>query len=93
MDIVFPNWFWILTTSLLSLAMIFTIIRLLIGPTVSDRIVALDLLAAILMVAFMQVGIQFKQPYYLSVALAIAVIVFLATVALAKYMEETEDLK
>ena len=71
--------------SLLSLALIFVFIRLILGPTLPDRVIALDL-AAIIVVAFICVfSISVEQPIYLDMAIALALIAFLGTVAFARY--------
>ena len=56
-----------------------TVFRLLRGPTPADRVVALDMLALL--------GIGFIGEYaFLDVAIALALVGFLATVAFARYV-------
>lgn len=77
---------------LICIALGLCVIRMLKGPSLADRIVALDLIAAILMVTFISLGIHYEQEAYLAVALAIAVVGFLATVSISRYlMTETEE--
>ncbi|GAA5496598.1 multicomponent Na+:H+ antiporter subunit F [Rubritalea squalenifaciens DSM 18772] len=82
-----PSWVYILSKSMLTLAMLFTAWRMWLGPTVMDRVVALDLLAALIMgqcvIHTMETGFM----SYLDIATAIAIISFLATVAFARYLE------
>ena len=71
---------------LVALAMLFTVYRLLRGPHAQDRVLALDTLyvnAMILMVTF---GIRSGSALYFEAALVIAVLGFVATVALAKFL-------
>ena len=64
----------------------FTIYRLLRGPTFADRVVALDMLA-LLGIAFIGVVALATEEYaYLDVAIALALVGFLATVAFARYI-------
>jgi multicomponent Na+:H+ antiporter subunit F len=70
----------------IALASLACIFRLIIGPTLQDRVVAFDLLAAILIVTFMVLGIQYDQGTYLSVAVSIAIISFLATVVISSHL-------
>lgn len=68
-------------------SMVMTFYRLAKGPTLADRVVALDLLG-ILMVAFAAVyAIATKEAAFLDVAIGFALVAFLSTVALARYGE------
>jgi multicomponent Na+:H+ antiporter subunit F len=60
--------------------------RLLIGPTVPDRIVVMDLVASVsigLVVTYIMVT---GQTVYLNVAVAIALLVFMGNIAFAKFL-------
>ena len=62
-------------------------IRLVLGPTLADRIIALDLLS-ILAVAFTAAfALGSGQKELLDVALALALVAFLATLAFGRYIE------
>lgn len=68
------------------IAFALTVFRLLIGPTLADRVVALDMLA-LLGIAFIGVTAVATEEYaYLDVAIALALVGFLATVAFARYV-------
>ena len=70
---------------LLGLAVAF--IRLAIGPTLADRVVALDMMT-ITIIAFCGVfAVSVNDPSFLDVAIVLALVGFLATVALARYAE------
>ena len=73
---------------LLAVALLISSWRLVIGPSVADRIVAIELAAAILMAFFILKVLGSGFVSYLDVALAIAVISFLGTVAFARYLEK-----
>ena len=61
--------------------------RLVMGPSLADRVVALDLMA-VQMVAFMALfTIHTGDPVFVDVALALALVAFLATVAFARFAE------
>ena len=61
--------------------------RVAAGPTPSDRIVAIDILGTIV-VGFCAVYSAFsKQDYYMNIALSWALLSFVGTIALAKYLE------
>lgn len=73
--------------AMLMVAMILTFIRLVRGPTLPDRVVALDLFA-VLSTAFLTIyAIDTGQQVFLDVAIVLALIAFLGTVAFALYIE------
>jgi len=61
--------------------------RLVRGPSLPDRVVALDVMATMAVGALALVSIQTGESVLLDVALAIALITFLGTVALAMSLE------
>ena len=68
-------------------AMGLTFIRLVRGPTLPDRVIALDLFA-VLSTAFLTIyAIDTNQQVFLDVAIVLALIAFLGTVAFALYIE------
>jgi len=62
-------------------------IRLMIGPTLSNRVVALDYLAYLAVAAIALLAIYFDNATYLDVAIVLALLGFLAVVAFARYVE------
>ncbi len=76
-----------ITFIMLMLAIVLAFIRLLLGPSLPDRVVALDLIT-VLAVAFSALfAIAADEPAFLDVSIALALIAFLATVAFARYAE------
>ena len=61
--------------------------RLFRGPTLADRVIALDLIAGIVFAFAVLVAIESDESLFLNVAFAIAVVTFLGTVAIARLME------
>ena len=75
---------------LLGLAMACAVWRMIVGPRAQDRVLALDTLyvtAAILMLVF---GIRTGSTVYFEAALVIALLGFVATAALAKFLMRGE---
>jgi multicomponent K+:H+ antiporter subunit F len=56
------------------------------GPAVADRILALDTLYTLSMALLVLLGIAFDTALYFEAALVIAMLGFVGTVALAKYL-------
>ncbi len=71
----------------LGLAALLTTVRIVRGPTLADRAVALDLLT-ILAVAFVAaIAVGTGQSVLLDIAFVVALVSFLGTVAFARYLE------
>ena len=65
-------------------------LRLAVGPSLPDRVVALDMMT-VLIVAFCGLYSVFtSEPAFLDVAIVLALIGFLATVAFARYAERRQ---
>jgi multicomponent Na+:H+ antiporter subunit F len=64
--------------------------RLLVGPTLADRVVALDLLTMLLAALLVLLAIALEVPAYLDAALALSLVSFLSTVAFARYVERRD---
>ena len=72
---------------LLIVAMALAFVRLIRGPSLPDRVMALDLLTVITVGFCALHAIAADEPVYLDVAIALALVAFLATVAFARYAE------
>jgi multicomponent Na+:H+ antiporter subunit F len=80
----------------LAISMLFLIVallaaawRLLTGPELADRVVALDLVSMLLVVFLVVFKLISGVNAYIYVGLALALISFLATVAFAHYIDRT----
>lgn len=71
---------------LLSAAMLLIIVRLVRGPTLADRILALDLMTTLAVGFIATVAVRTGFTLYLDIAIAIALLGFLSTVAFARYL-------
>ncbi|MBD9535696.1 K+/H+ antiporter subunit F [Stenotrophomonas sp. ATCM1_4] len=68
------------------IAMLLALWRLLRGPTVPDRILALDTLSVTAIAELMLFGIYLDSAIYFEAALVIAMLGFCSTVVLSKYV-------
>ena len=71
---------------LLSVAVMLTLIRLIRGPSLPDRILALDMLSTLSISLVGLFALRTGAFLYLDIALAICLVGFLATIALARYV-------
>ncbi|QAT81805.1 MAG: cation:proton antiporter [Myxococcaceae bacterium] len=75
---------------LLTLAMALVFLRLLRGPTAPDRVVALDTMGVLTLGMTAVYSVYTREPHLLRVAAGIALISFLGTVAVARYLERVK---
>lgn len=80
--------YWALSAALtmLALAMIFTLIRLLRGPTAQDRVLALDCMYLNGMLVMLVLGMQYASLHYFEAALLMALFGFVGSTAMAKFL-------
>jgi multicomponent Na+:H+ antiporter subunit F len=83
-----PEWVILTSLTMLGLALMLTLFRLFKGPTMPDRIVALDLIAALSMGFVIVYAISTSQVRYLDITAIVALVVFIGTVAFATYLKQ-----
>lgn len=71
---------------LVSAALLLSFWRLLLGPSKPDRILALDTLYVNTVALLVLLGIHLRSDFYFEAALLIAMIGFVGTVALSKFL-------
>ncbi len=71
---------------LLLVSAMLTLIRLLIGPTIPDRAVALDSMTTTTAGAMVLYGVITRQAIFIDVALVYAVLSYIATLYIARYL-------
>ena len=72
---------------LLSASGVLVFYRLLVGPTLPDRVVALDLLTIQLFGVLVALALYDDESALMDVALILALVAFIGTVAFARYVE------
>ncbi len=83
---LFIDWATLISLVMLGLALLVSLVRIVIGPTLSDRVLALDMLTVVAMGFVGAIAIRTGLWLYLDIAIALALLGFLATVALARYI-------
>lgn len=71
----------------LGATLVLSFARLVLGPSLPDRIVALDLIAYQAVAVMLVLAVAVDQPNFLEAALVLALIAFLGTIAFARYLE------
>lgn len=85
LDLIFQ-----LTLGMLALAALLALWRIVRGPTLPDRVVALDLLGVVIVGIAVASATATASRYFLDVAIVIALISFVGTIAYARYVETAE---
>jgi multicomponent Na+:H+ antiporter subunit F len=85
------EWVDYIVFSLVGLGLIFTVIRLLLGPNLSDRIVSLDTFNMIVIGLIALLALLMNSNLYLDIAIIYAVLAFLETIVFARYLEGKES--
>jgi multicomponent Na+:H+ antiporter subunit F len=67
------------------------LLRLALGPTLPDRVVALDMMTIAIVAFCGLMAVYSDDAAFLDVALALALVGFLATVALARFAERLQQ--
>jgi len=75
-----------ITLAILTLAFLITIVRIARGPSLPDRILALDMLVSIGIGYIGVIAIKTGFALYLDIAIALGLVGFLATVAFARFV-------
>ena len=75
---------------LISLSMLALIYRVIKGPSIPDRVIALDALGVNLIAVIALISIMLDTYAYLEVILLLGILAFIGTVAMAKFLEKGE---
>jgi multicomponent Na+:H+ antiporter subunit F len=72
---------------MIGVALLLVFVRLARGPSLSDRVIALDLMAVLAVGLIAMVAFEADQAVFLDAAIVLALVAFLGTVAFARYLE------
>jgi multicomponent Na+:H+ antiporter subunit F len=77
----------IIAFSFLLAALVLAFIRLLKGPSINDRIAAMDVIAIVVMGFIVVYSVLIEKDIYLDLAIIISLISFIGTVAVSTYLK------
>jgi multicomponent Na+:H+ antiporter subunit F len=83
---LFLGWCVWLALILLTISFFVTAYRVVAGPTLPDRIVALDMLVGVVIGFIAVIGVKTGYYLYVDIAIALGLVGFLATVAFARFV-------
>jgi multicomponent Na+:H+ antiporter subunit F len=87
--IEFFNEYMIVLIAIL-LCIIMALVRVIIGPTIPDRVVGVDTINTIVIVGMVIFGAAYEEVIYIDVAIVYALLSFISTLFIAKYLEGGE---
>jgi multicomponent Na+:H+ antiporter subunit F len=88
METVIPEIILYIAFFFLMLAMVFTLYRLLKGPTFNDLIAAMDLLSSTIIGIILLYGMLINNMMYFDIAIIIALVSFIGTIAISTYIKQ-----
>jgi multicomponent Na+:H+ antiporter subunit F len=77
-------------TAILALAIAVAAMRLALGPSLANRVVALDVVAVLAAALTAVLAIRYEQRLFLDVTIVLALVSFATTVAFAYYIDKQE---
>lgn len=78
---------FLIVVILLLVCIIVALIRVLLGPTAPDRVVGLDTINTLVVASMILFGAAMKEIIYIDVAIVYALLSFVTTLFIAKYLE------
>jgi multicomponent Na+:H+ antiporter subunit F len=78
---------FIIVIGAITLAVVMAIIRIIRGPTAPDRVVGLDTINTIVISSMVLFGAAYNEVIYIDVAIVYALLSFISTLFIAKYLE------
>ena len=75
----------------LAASSLLSLVRVVIGPTVEDRMIGFNLVSAQVLAILILIAVQKSQTIYLDVALVYAILGYIGILAIAKYIRSREE--
>ena len=71
----------------IALAAFITLIRIMLGPTVPDRVVGVDTLNTLIVAGMILLGAAYDRVIYIDIAIVYALLSYIGTLVIAKYLQ------
>ena len=91
MEDTIPTMVLFIAFSMLLAAMALSFVRLLRGPSVNDRIAAMDLIASVVMGFVLVYSVLINQSIYFDIPVILSLISFFGTVAVSTYLKQKNE--
>ncbi len=80
----------IVLAAVIAILVIIALIRAALGPTIPDRVIAVDTINTLVVAILVVLGVAFEHVIYIDVAIVYAMLSFVSTLYIAKYLEENK---
>jgi multicomponent Na+:H+ antiporter subunit F len=77
---------WMLAVICLVILMVLASVRLVLGPTAPDRVIALDTVNTLVIASMILLGVVFSEIIFVDVAIVYGLLSFVSTLYIAKYV-------
>ena len=77
---------WFIVAIVLGLLIIISMARLVLGPTIPDRVVAFDVVNTLTVALLLVAGIGYEELFFVEVGIVYALLSFVGTLFIAKYI-------
>ena len=77
---------YLIFIGVLMLSFLMALIRVIKGPTAPDRVVGLDTINTLVIVSMILFGVAFNEIIYIDVAIVYALLSYISTLFIAKYL-------
>ncbi len=78
---------WLLASLVFVILILLAIARVVAGPTLADRVVALDTINTLMVAVMIILSVVYSEAIYVDIAIVYALLSFVATLYIARYME------
>ncbi len=73
------------------ISVVLTVVRMVKGPSLADRVVALELVNLLAIGIITVLALAFEQTEFFDIAVVIALVSFMATVGFARYLDSRSE--
>ena len=84
--------FYHIVLSIISLFILIVVIRVIMGPTIWDRLLGLNMISSKITIAIVILAVIMDKSLFLDIALVYAILGFIGTVLIARFIERNGDL-
>jgi multicomponent Na+:H+ antiporter subunit F len=86
-----PSNVLLIGAAILGVGILIAIIRILLGPTSADRVVALDTVNTLVVGLMIALGAFYLEVIFIDIAIVYAILSFVTTIFIARYMEQSKE--
>ena len=86
-----PEEVLLIAVAIPALGVMISIVRLLLGPTSADRVVAVDTVNTLVVGMMIGLGAYYKEVVFIDIGIVYAILSFVTTIFIARYLEQSKE--